>query len=130
MPRVKPLKLKRKPIAYSCLYDRGIYEVYADNVLRSKHETKRDAEKEAHRFRKPRPCHLHVTIRKNSICTYGPDICKYWKSCVEAKGTTFTQPWGKKMLMLLEMKRRAKQPPPEPKKDKELDRLFQGDKKA
>jgi hypothetical protein len=47
MPRVKPLRLKRKPMAYSCLYDRGVYEVYADNVLMSKHETKRDAEKAA-----------------------------------------------------------------------------------
>lgn len=127
MPRAKEPKRKRKPIAYSCLYDRGVYEVYVDDVLMSKHETKRDAEKEAHRLRKPRACHLQVTISYKSICTYGPEICKYWKSCVDAKGTIFSQPWGKKMLMLLEMKR---QRPPEPKKGEELDRFFQVDKKA
>jgi hypothetical protein len=126
MPRVTPLNLKRKPIAYSCLYDRGVYEVYADNVLMSSHETKRDAQKEASRLRKPRPCHLHITVSYKSVCTWGSgsDICKYWKSCVDAKGTTFTQPWGKKKLMLLEMKRQAKQLPTEPKKDKESNQFF------
>jgi len=126
MPRVKPLKLKRKPIAYSCLYDRGVYEVYVNNAFVSSHETKTDAKKEASRLRKLRPRHLQVTISYKSICTWGSgsDICKYWKSCVEAKGTTFTQPWGKKKLMLLKMKRQAKQPPPEPKKDKELNQFL------
>lgn len=124
MPRVK--KPKRKPIAYSCLYDRGVYEVYVDNSLVSSHKTKREALKEASRLKIPRPRYLHLAIRYKSICTWGSgsDICKYWKSCVETKGTTFTQPWGKKMLMLLEMKRQAKHPPHEPKKDKELNQFL------
>jgi len=120
MPRVK--NPKRKPIAYSCLYDRGFHEVYAGNVLMSKHETKKAAQNKARRLRKARPssdCRSHVTIRYGGICTY-TEICKYWKSCYEVKGITFSQPWGKKMLMLLEMKRHAQ---PEPK-DKELNQFF------
>jgi len=86
----------------------------------SKHQTKKVAENEARRLRKPRPRHFHVTILEKSVCTYGPEICKYWKKCHEVKGTTFSQPWGKKMLMLLEMKRQRL---PEPKKDKELNQF-------
>ncbi len=124
MPR--DTETKRKPIAYSCFYDRGVYEVYVDNVFVSSHGTKTEALGEARRLRIPRPRYLHLDIRYKSICTWGSgsDVCKYWKNCVKAKGTTFTQPWGKKMLMLLEMKRQAKQPFNEPKKDKDLDRFF------
>jgi len=119
MPRVK--KPKRKPIAYSCLYDRGVYEVYADDIFVSSFETQREAKIEARRLKKPRPCHSQVIINYKSVCTYGPEVCRYWKSCVEVKGTTFTQPWGKKKLILLEMKRH---PQPEPKKEKELNQFF------
>ena len=114
MPRVKPPKEKRKPIPYPCLYDRGVYEVYADNVLMSQHRTKREALKEASRLRKPRPSRLQVDVRYKSICTYGDETCKYWKRCHEEKGTTFTQPWGQKKVVLLKMKREP--PPPKPKK--------------
>ena len=110
-----------------CLYDQGYYELYVDKVLRSTHRTLTEAKREGTRLRKLalRPRRLQVAINYKSICTWGSgsDICKYWKSCVETKGTTFTQPWGKKMLILLEMKRQAKQPTPEPKKDEELNQF-------
>jgi len=124
MPRVKVKESKREPIVYFCLYDQGVYEVYADDIFVSSFRTQREAKIEARRLKKPQPCHSQVTISYRSICTYGPDNCKYWKSCVETKGTTFTQPWGKKKLMLLEIKRQAKQPSPEPKKDKELNQFL------
>ena len=62
-----------------------------------------------------------VIIKMNSTCRYGPEACKYWKSCYELKGTKFTESWGKKKVMLLEMKRQQEQ---EPKKDKELDQFL------
>jgi len=118
MPRVKPPK--RKPVAYSCFYDRGIYEVCADDTLVSSFDTQREAKIEARQLKKSRPRHSQIAIRYKSICTWGPEICKYWKSCVETKRTTFTQPWGQKKVMLLEMKR---EPPPKPRKDRELDQF-------
>ena len=118
MPRIKPPREKRKPIPSSCNFDRGVYEVYADNVLMSQHTTKREALKEASRLKKPRPSRLQVAVRYKSICTHGDEICKYWKRCYDEKGTTFTQPWGQKKVMLLEMKR--KPPPSKLKKDREL----------
>jgi len=121
MPRIEPSTKKRKPIPWSCAFDNGVYEVYADNVLRSQHRTKREALKEASRLRKPRRSRLQVDVRYKSVCTWGDEICRYWKRCYDDKGTTFTQPWGKKKVMLLEMKR---QRPPEPNKDKELNQFF------
>lgn len=123
MPRVKPPKRKRKPIPWSCAFDNGVYEVYVDNVLVSSHDTKREALKEASRLRIPRPRYLHLAIRYKSICTWGDEVCKYWKRCYDEKGTTFTQSWGKTKVMLLGMKREARQAPPKPKKDRELDQF-------
>jgi len=119
MPRVKPSKRKTTP--YSCSYEGIFYEIYDGSVLMSKHQTKKAAENESRQLKKSRPFNGgHVTIRKSGICTYG-EICKYRKNCHEAKGITFSQPWGQKMLMLLKMKR---EPPLKPKKDKELNRFF------
>ena len=119
MPRVKPPRKELMPIPSSCLYDRGFYEVYADNVLMSQHRTKRDAQKEASRLRKPRPRRIQITISYKSVCTWGGEICKYWKRCYDEKGTIFTQPWGKKKVMLLEMKREPLSP--KPRNDRGLD---------
>jgi hypothetical protein len=122
MPKIK--ELKRKSEILPCVFDRRVYEVYDDGKLVASYSSLTRAKREAARSRRlskqPRYSE-RVIIKINSTCTYGPEACKYWKSCYELKGTKFTESWGKKKVMLLEMKRQQEQ---EPKKDKELDRFL------
>jgi hypothetical protein len=122
MPKIK--EPKRKPAILPCVFDRLVYEVYADGKLVKSYTSFTRAKREATRLRrlskKPRYPE-RVTIKMKSTCTYGPEACKYWKSCLDLKGTTFTESWGKKKVFLLEMKRQQEQ---EPKKDKELDQFL------
>jgi len=122
MPRIK--EPKRQPEILPCVFDRRVYEVYADGKLVESDTSFAEAKRKAARLRRLRKqplCPERVTINIRSTCTYGPEACKYWKSCLELKGTTFTESWGKKKILLLEIKRQQQQ---EPKKDKELDRFL------
>ena len=124
MPKVK--EPKKKPEILPCIFDRRTYEVYAEGKLVASETSFTEAKRMAayqRRLRKLRGKPRYperVIIDLKSICSYGPEICRFWKSCVELKGTTFTQEWGQKKVMLLEMKRQQR----EPKKDKDLDRLL------
>lgn len=72
--------------------------------------------------------YLGCDLEKDRIC-YSTDHCKYWKRCHEERGTVFSHGWGKKMLMLLEMKRPTPKPS-KPRKDKELDQFFTSSRKG
>ncbi len=57
-------------------------------------------------------------LEKEGVC-YHPEFCRFWKRCHEDRGTVFSHPWGKKMLLLLDSSK-----PTEPKKDRELDHFL------
>lgn len=122
MPRIK--EPKRKPEILPCVFDRRFYEVYAEGKLVESTTSFTQAKRKAARLRRLRKQPRYperVVIKIKSTCTYGPEACKYWKSCYELKGTTFTESWGKKKVLLLEIERQQQR---EPKKDKELDRFL------
>jgi len=123
MPRVK--EPKKKSEILPCVFDRRIYEVYEDDKLVASDTSFTQAKRIAARLRRTskRPRYPeHVFINLKSTCHYGPEVCKYWKSCLELKGTVFTETWGIKKVMLLEMERQQQQ---EQKKDKDLGQFLE-----
>jgi len=122
MPRVK--EPKKKPEILPCIFDHRIYEVCEGGRTVASETSFTEAKRIAarlHRVRKRPRYPERIAINLKSTCVYGPEVCKYWKSCVELKGTTFNETWGKKKVMLLEMERQQRQGP---KHDKDLDQFL------
>ena len=122
MPKIKIPR--RKTEIFVCIFDRSTYEIYVDHKLAASYSSFTAAKRKAtqlHKLSKQPRYPERVVIGLKSTCTYGPEVCKYWKSCLELKGTKFTESWGKKKILLLEMGSQHQQ---EPKRDMELDRFL------